>query len=274
MPGVEVMEPRALLASGSTSFQAPDLTSLIQEAYKGVNTAPEAIKEMVQALETQLTSGPLADLQAGTVDGSGFIGEVASLVASYQSDVSGALSARFPNVANLMELQGTRIQADLNALSQEANVGLITNDQLATSAATAISDLTGGSLQALGTHYSAYKARTQTFESDLNTLAQSLSSGATTPLSITDVNTTLNAEAEAYRADMAGSLYLHPKVNQLVDNAITTLETQSNSIAQSNPSDAQTELENAIAAFDTAVLDTTGVFGPQGVVGRRFSSGD
>ena len=274
VPGVEGLESRALLAAGTPSFQAPDLTDLKQEARRGVNTAPAAIERMVQALETQLTSGPLADLQAGTVDGNGFVQEVASLVASFRANADQQLSPGAPNVDNLIKLQGTRIQADLNALNQQATVGLLTGTQLATAAATAISDLTGGTLKPLGTTVAALEARTRTFEGDLNTLVQGLGSGAATPLSLANVGTTLAAEAAAYQADLAGSLDLHPKINQLVDDALTGLESTATAVVQSNPSDAQAQLQAAVTAFDTAVLGTTGVFGTDGVVARQLADDD
>src|SRR5262249_60206819 len=109
------------------------------------------------------------------------------------------------------------------------------------------------------------------FETDLNTLAQSLASGATPSLTIAQVRETLNAEAEAYRADVSGSLYLHPNINQVVNNAVTTLETQVSTIAQSGASDAQAQVQAAIAAFDAALLDTTGLFGSSGPLARRLS---
>jgi hypothetical protein len=274
VPGVEGLEPRALLAVATESFQAPDLTDLKEMARRGVNTAPAAIDRMVQALETQLTSGPLADLQAGTVDGSGFVQEVAGLVASYQANADQQLSPGAPNVDNLIKLQGARIQADVNALNQQSTAGLLTSDQLATDAATTIGDLTGGSLKPLGTPLSAYVSRTQTFEADLNTLVQSLASGASTPLTIADVGTALDAEAAAYRADLAGSLYVHPRINTLVDNAVINLENQVTSISQANPGDAQAQVQDAVTAFDSAILDTTGVFGPNGVVARNISESD
>jgi hypothetical protein len=273
VPGVEGLEARALLATGTGAFQAPDLSDLIREAFNGVNTAPAAINREVQALGAQLITGPLADLKAGTVDGDGFIQEVSTLVTSYETTIDQQLSARFPTVSKMMTLQGERILADLSSLNQQATVGLITSDQLATDATAAIGNLTTGSLKALGTPFGAYVDRTRTFESDLNTLAGTLSSTATTPLTLAQVDTTLDAEAEAYRADMSGSLVLHPAIDQMVVTAVTDLEDQVDTIAQNNPSDAQTEIQNAIAAFDAAVLDTTGIFGPRGAVGRFFVGG-
>jgi hypothetical protein len=272
-PAIERLESRALLATASPSFQPPDLSGLIRQADRGANTAPAAIDRMVQALESQLTTGPLADLNAGTVDGSGFVQEVSSLVTSYKANADQQLSPQFPNVDNLIKLQGTRILADVTALNQQSTAGLLTTAQLRTSAATAISDLTGGALKPLGTPFTAYATRTQTFESGLNTLAQGLATGAATPLTIAQVNTTVNAEAEAYRADLAGSLYVHPNVEQIVNTAVTTLENSVSSAAQSGGTTAQAQVQAAITAFDAAMLDTTGLFGPQGLLARR-SRGD
>ena len=39
------------------------------------------MRTMLSALQTQLTSGPLADLNAGNVDGNGFIIETQSMIA-------------------------------------------------------------------------------------------------------------------------------------------------------------------------------------------------
>jgi len=268
---VEGLEPRALMAVTTPTFQAPDLTDLFQAAARGVNTGPAAIDRMVQALHDQLTSGPLADLKAGTVDAAGFEQEVASLLISFDASADTLFLPKHPNIDNLVKLQATRIGADIASLNQQTTVGLSTTDQLSTNATTAIDDLTSGTLKPLGTAFSALAQRTQTFETDLNTLAQTLASGATPSLTIAQVSTTLNAEAEAYRADVSGSLYLHPNINQAVNNAVTTLETQVNTIAQSGASDAQTQVQAAIAAFDAALLDTTGLFGPSGPLARRLS---
>ena len=80
---------------------------------------------MLQALETQLTSGPLADLTAGTVDGNGFVTEVQSLEASYAQNVDQQLLPEFPNVDTLLKLQGERIVADETSLNQQYSVGLL-----------------------------------------------------------------------------------------------------------------------------------------------------
>src|SRR5262245_38883354 len=76
---IEGLEDRRLLAT----FSAPSLTGLIAQAWQGKDTSRATIGVMLKALQTQLASGPLADLQAGTVDGDGFVSEVQELVGSY-----------------------------------------------------------------------------------------------------------------------------------------------------------------------------------------------
>src|SRR3954454_19065873 len=94
--------------------------------------------------KTQLTSGPLADLQAGTVNGDEFVTEVQGLVGSYAQNVNQQLLPHFVNIDQLLLLQGQRIVADVVALNQESAVGLITDSTLATQAQTAINTLTAG----------------------------------------------------------------------------------------------------------------------------------
>ncbi|HEV3166138.1 MAG TPA: hypothetical protein VGZ22_19090 [Isosphaeraceae bacterium] len=266
---VEALEPRALLAAAAETFTGPSLADLIQLAQQGKNTASAGINRMLQALQTQLDSGPLADLNAGTVNGTDFVTEVQNLETSFAQNVDQQLSPEFPNVDKLLKLQGQRIVADVTALNQQSTVGLISSSALATQAQTAINSLTGGPIFSLGTPLSAYVTRTQSFETNLNTLAQSLSSTASPALTVAQVNTTLQAEAEAYRADLhAGLQVTHPNISAMVDSAVTTLENASTTIAQGSGTNAQAQLMAAITAFDNAILDTTGLFGPQGVISK------
>ncbi len=118
---------------------------------------------MEQALQAQLTSGPLADLDAGTVAGSGFVTEVQSLEASYEQGVDQQLSSEFPNVDAILKLQGERIVADVIALDQESSVGLISSDTLGADAQAAINALTDGAINALDTTLTGYTETTQAF---------------------------------------------------------------------------------------------------------------
>src|SRR3954454_1263728 len=141
---VEGLEDRRLLATSTGTFTAPSLTGLITQAWQGKDTSRAAINTMLKALQTQLTSGPLADLQAGTVNGDGFVTEVQGLVGSYAQNVNQQLLPHFVNIDQLLLLQGQRIVADAVALNQANFVGLITDSTLATQAQTAINTLTAG----------------------------------------------------------------------------------------------------------------------------------
>ena len=150
-------------------------------------------------------------------------------------------------------------------------VGLTSPGNLPTQAGAAINTLTGGPIFSLKTPVSAYVTATQTFETDLGTVADQLSS--TTPLTLTDVSTTIQAEAEAYRASMdAGLQVTHTNLSTTVNSAVTTLESSVIAIANASPtpsnSTAESDIHAAIATFDSAILDTTGLFGLNGPVNQ------
>jgi len=153
---VESLEARTLLAASTETFSGPSLNDLIALAQEGEDTAPAAINRMLSALETQLTSGPLADLTAGTVNGNGFVTEVQSLVSSYATNVNQQLLPEFPNVDTLLNLQGQRIVADETSLNQQNTVGLLSDSDFNTQAQTAINSLTAGPLFSLHTPLSGY----------------------------------------------------------------------------------------------------------------------
>lgn len=260
---VECLEDRKLLATTTETFTGPSLTSLIQEAYAGQDTSSATISTMLLALQDQLTSGPLADLSAGTVDGNGFIAEAQTLEASYEQNVDQQLSPAFPNIDTILKLQGQRVVAGLVSLNQQSTEGLVSGTDAATQAQTLIKALTGGPITSLGTPVSAYVTTSQTFESDLESLASNLES--TSP--IADPGLTFLAEAEAYRAAMhAGLQVTHPNISNSVDQAVNTLESAVGAVDLTNPATAQTQLTAAFTAFDTALLDQTGLFGPKGPV--------
>lgn len=73
--------------------------------------------------------------------------------------------------------------------------------------------------------------------------------------------------AEAYRNEMHAVLQVtHPYISNAVDAAVNDLEKAVQLLDPTDVSIAQIRLTNAIAAFDTAILDTTGLFGTHGVV--------
>ena len=268
---LEHLEDRRLLATATEAFTAPSLSGLIAQAYQGEDTARATIKTMLSALQTQLTDGPLADLNSGAVTGNEFITESQSLVASYNQNVDQQLLPHFTHIDNMLKLQGQQVVANLVALNQASTVGLFSSDSLPTMAGAAINTLTGGPIYSLDTPVSAYVTATQTFETDLGAVVSQLS--ATTPLSLSDVSTTIQAAAEAYRAAMdAGLQVTHPGLSTTVNSAVTTLESSVIAIASANSSTAQSEISSAIATFDSAILDTTGLFGLNGPVNRVNSA--
>src|SRR5208337_2996550 len=125
----------------------------------------------------------------------------------------------------------------------------------------------------LETPISAYVTTTQSLETNLSTLVASLNSSGTPTLTLSQVNTTLQAEAEAYRTGMnAGLLVTHPNIATTVGTAVTTLEDAVSTIAADNSATALSQLHTAIAQFDTAILDTTGLFGTHGLVNQESAS--
>jgi ubiquinone biosynthesis protein UbiJ len=270
--GVEALEARTMLTAAET-FTGPSLTDLISLARQGVDTAPAGINRMLQSLETQLTDGPLADLSSAAVDGDGFVQEVQSLESSYEQNVDQQLSPEFPHVDEILKLAGQAIVAGVISLNQQDTVGLISSSDLITDAQTAIDSVTDGPILSLGTPLSGYSTATQTFEANLNTLVQSLSSSAATPLDPTQVSTTLLTEAEAYQVPIhAGLEVTHPFISSAVDTAVDNLENTASAISQDASTDAQSQLTTAISTFDAAILDTAGLFGPNGVISQALAN--
>ena len=177
---LERLEDRRLLAAATEAFTGPSLSGLISQAFHGKDTAGAAIKTMLSALQTQLTDGPLANLNSSAVDGNGFITEVQSLVASFNQNVDQQLLPHFTHIDNMLKLQGQQVVANLVSLNQQSTVnpqgtvvGLTSPGSLPTQAGAAINTLTGGPIYSLKTPVSAYVTATQTFETNLGVLANS-----------------------------------------------------------------------------------------------------
>jgi hypothetical protein len=262
---VEALETRSLMAA---AFTAPDLSPFITAALNGVNTGPATIQKMVTALQSQLTSGPLASLEAGTSTQAVFASDVSSLVTSFQANVDQQLSPRFPNIDKILKLDATYVDSLITTLDLKATDGLIDAATLNTQAANAINSLTGGPLLTLSTPFSGFVQATRSFETDLNSLVPTLDSTSTTPLTLAQVQAEVAADANAYSSGMAVALYLKPSVDAQVNTAVTTLDTSVAAITADTSSSEQAALTAAITAFDVAVLDTTGIFGPQGEVAK------
>jgi hypothetical protein len=135
----------------AAAFTGPSLSGLISQAFNGKDTAEATIKTMLSALRTQLTDGPLTDLNSGAVDGFGFVSEVQSLVTSDNQNVDQQLLPHFTHIDNMLKLQGQQVVANLVSLNQQSTVGLISPDNLPTQAGAAINTLTGGPIYSLNT---------------------------------------------------------------------------------------------------------------------------
>ena len=268
---LEHLEDRRLLATAAEPFTGPSLSGLISQAFHGKDTAQATIKTMLSALQTQLTDGPLTALSSGAVKGNVFVSEAQSLVASYNQNVDQQLLPHFTHIDNMLKLQGQQVVANLVSLYQQSTVGtpttLILSGYLPLQAGAAINTLTKGPIYSLNTPVSGYVTATQTFETNLGVVANTLSSTATPTLTLPQVSTTIQGEAEAYRASMdAGLQVTHSNLSSTVNAAVTTLEDTVITIANANSSTAQADIHSAIAAFDSTILDTTGLFGLNGPV--------
>ena len=236
---LESLESRALLATTAETFNGPSLSDLIQQAQDGQDTAPAAISRMEKALQTQLTRGPLADLKSGAVDGNGFVSEVQSLESSYEQNLDQQLSSEFPDVDEILKLQGQQVVANVIALNQQSAVGLISSTDFASDAKSAINSLTSGPINALDTPLSGYTSTTQDLVSDIAYLDQSLSSTASPSLTPAQAMAAAIATTQAYQADIhAGLQVLHPHASRAVDAAVSTLESAETGIAQDDASTA------------------------------------
>lgn len=266
---LERLESRALMAVATEAFAPPDLSGLITQAYEGVNTSSAAISTMLTALETQLENGPLADLTAGRATSAEFQTEVAALVSSYQTNVDTQLS-KFRNIDAILKLQGTQVETLIEAIAVNQTLGLITSAQQITNSGTAIDTLTSGPLLPLHTPLSGFATVTTTFETAIKSVNSMLT--ATTPITLATAQVAFPADADAYGDAMNAALYTRPRISQMVNDALTTLVNTVTAIPSTTTNAvAQTQIAAAITTFDNMVLDTTGIFGPQGIFAKSNS---
>ena len=197
------------------------------------------------------------------------VSEAQSVVAGFNQNVDQQLLPRFPHIDNLLKLQSQQVTASLVSLNQQSFVSLISSSTLGTEAGAAIDTLIYGPIYSLKTPFNAYVTTTQTFETNLATVNDSLSSTSANPLALSDVGATMIAEAEAYRTAMdAGLQVTHSNLSTTVNSEVSILENTVTEIVNAAPTDAESQLSNAIATFDSAILDTTGLFGLNGPVAQ------
>lgn len=261
---VEGLESRALLATAAGTFVAPDLTPYIRAALHGANTGAATIQRMLTSLEDQLNAGPLAALTAGTIDKPTFATNVNNLVVSYQANVNLQLSPRFPNITQILNAEGTKVESLVAAYETQSTLGLITDAAFKTDVTNAIASLTGGPLLPLHTPNAGYAQATRLFENQLNSLTPTLAAGAKPALTVQQLQVVVDADAKAYADSMAASLVTHPNVLAIVDTAVMNLTNSVANITAGTATDPTILYTQAINAFDQALLDTTGLFGPFG----------
>jgi hypothetical protein len=268
----EVLESRTLLASAATS-SGSKIHDAIADARQSTPTAAATINLYLKALETNLLSGPVQNLAVGSVDGNGFVQQAQTLEASYESAVDQELYPAYPRIDTMLKLAGEAVVAEYVSLNQQATVGLISSSGLISGVEDATSSITNGPIHPLDSKVRAFATTTKTFETDLNALAESLSTKSATPLSPAAVSVTLRAETEAYRALLHEGLQVHqPGISNTVDVRVWGLQTAAGEIGDETSAQAQSQLEHAIRVFDATMLDTTGLFGPAGHVARAASS--
>ncbi|MGC8641029.1 MAG: beta strand repeat-containing protein [Isosphaeraceae bacterium] len=239
----------------------------------GVEPSVVAIRRSLADLRSQLTTGPLADLNSGAVRGDGFIAEAQSVEQGWKQGIDQKYLPRFKAIDDLLTLQGLRVVADLVSWNEQGFVGMYDSNAQAMVSGAAINSLTSGPIYSLNTPVSTNISTTQVFEENLAALARDLNPSSSNPLTIADVSNTLQAEAEGYRADMSASLQrTHPGISSKIDDAVTALENTVKEIAATNSSTAQADVNKAIANFDTTILGVSGLFSIRGPVNRVNSA--
>ncbi len=115
---VEALETRTLLAAVTEVFVAPpSVPRLIHHlSHTGRSAAHTIAAELIQAFQTQLSYGPVADLNAGKVSVSEFNTEVQSLETSFQQYTGGHFWSKFASLNILVNFQAEQIANSTIAL--------------------------------------------------------------------------------------------------------------------------------------------------------------
>lgn len=266
---VEVLESKALLATSTasiaTGFNAPDLGPYIARNLNNhENTGPAVIRTMETALQSQLTNGVLTALQGGTLTQADFQTSVANVVTNYETNVDQQLLPRFKNIDAILKGQARSVLAVGSALNLQQTEGLITSAQYTTEAGQAINAITGGPLYPLNSANSGFASATSTLETQLKLLPPALATGATPSLTLAQAQAVAVADAEAYRVPVGAALFGHNHVNGRVNTALNTFESSVNAITSTGTTLPAQQLTAAITALDAALLDSNGLFGPNG----------
>ena len=234
----------------SSTFVAPNISALVAQAARGQDTSTATINTELAALRTQLT----AALNASTSASQG-TAAITGILTSFNQTIDAQLRPRYGNVASIIELSSAKVLADLTSVQTQLTVGTISQATALSQAQTIVTTLNTGPLRAVGTTTQALVARSQQFSTELNTLGQSLSSTATSPLAIADVSTLTTAQGNAYLADMKASLFGRTNITNALTANVTALETAVAAIAAgtgTGTGTAQAQYLAAVATFNAS----------------------
>ncbi len=273
---LEALESRQLLTTTSYTFVAPDLSTLDHQP----SPTSAMFSRLVGSLQAQIVLGPLNDLKAvggattQKINGDQYVAAVASMVQGFEA----AATQQEPSnskLDNLVQLQGSALDAQTVALDAKRNDGLESdspspgttstfyNDNLTTVEHLSLSR----PLWPYGTPILDYINRTELFETDLATAVSSIPK-----LGIAGAAKLAQIEAASFTADINLSTPQRPGLNTFMSQQVGTLLAQINAAAQAGPSGAAA-FAAAVNSFKEATYDPTtgaGFLGPQGAYGRYF----
>jgi hypothetical protein len=118
----------------------------------------------------------------------------------------------------------------------------------------------------VGTPLQAFLVRSLQADEGLSALVKNLETPGPGRLSDAEANAVVDAAAYAYRTDMLLGATRSPLITNTVNRAVTKLVSQVG--AAVGKSDFTAELTVAQRAFDAALVDPRGLFGPGGALGR------
>jgi len=259
---LEGLEGRALLAS--TSFTAPNIKDLITGSQLGQKAATTAISRELNALTSQLDSGPRADLKAGTVTQAGFTAEADALLASFDRKVDSAFLPRFGNVDAIIKARGATLQA--NFLTRNAPTPVVTPTP-STFAAPDIGDLRAGAQAGHNTASATINRELGALRSQLLTVLNSGASQSVITANVTGILTgfdqQINAQLRPQYPNVASIIQLG---GARVQADLTSLSTRV-AVGTLTQSAALTQAQQSLAALNTGPLRAAGTTN-EALVGR------
>jgi len=270
-PRIESLEDRSLLAT--SVFVAPNISDLIAAANRGQNTSQATINREISALQSQLRSGPLADLNSSTGTQAAFVSETNALVASFNQVVDGQLLPRYPNVDAQTKSQGARVQSNFLAQNASNPGGGGTTTPSTTFVAPNISGLLAAAARGQNTSVTTINTELTALRNQLTTAynaSTSLSQGSTAITGIlTSFNQAIDAQIRPRFANVANIIELS---SAKVAADLTSLQTKV-AVGTVTPTDAINQGRVIVSTLNTGPLRAVGTTN-QALVNRsqQFSS--